>query len=141
MPETNVQEKKLIDCKECDGNCCRYIALQIDTPETPEDFDHLRWYLAHQQVVIFIEKNDWYLQVNTPCRYLQANHSCGHYEKRPQICRDYGWDEAGDTECHGTDRPCDHDEYFATLEELEAYLTRKGHVWASLKLYPNVIKS
>jgi Fe-S-cluster containining protein len=131
MSETQIKEREVIDCKTCEGNCCKYFALQLDTPETPEDYDHLRWYMAHQQVVLFIEKGDWYLQVNTPCRFLKPDHTCGMYEKRPQICRDYGWDENGDAECHGTDKPCDHDEYFASLEELEAYLTRHGLAWAS----------
>jgi Fe-S-cluster containining protein len=132
MPETQTPRPP-IDCRQCEGSCCRYFALQLDTPETPEDFDHLRWYMAHQQVAIFIEKKDWYLQVNTTCRFLQPDHSCGHYEQRPQICREYGWDEEGKPDCHGTDQACDHDEFFSTLEELEAYLIRKKLAWASQK--------
>ena len=122
-----------IDCQKCDGSCCRYFALQLDTPETPEDFDHLRWYMAHQQVAIFIEKNDWYLQVNNVCRFLLPNQSCANYEQRPQICREYGWDEEGKPDCHGSEQACDHDEFFNNLEELEAYLNRQGISWASKK--------
>jgi len=107
--------------------------MQIDTPRSREDFDHLRWYIAHQQVAIFVEGKSWFLQVNNPCRYLNADFGCAIYERRPKICRDYGWDASGKTDCHGMDKPCDHDAFFSTLEELEAYLTSKGKKWSSLK--------
>lgn len=126
-------ELPTLNCRECGGQCCRYFALQIDTPRSASDYDNLRWYLAHQQVAIFVEGRDWYLQINNPCRYLAADYSCAMYERRPQICRDYGWDASGETECHGAEKPCDHDHFFTTVEELEKYLTRKGKKWSSLK--------
>lgn len=122
-----------LNCHDCGGHCCRYFALQIDTPRSGEDFDHLRWYIAHHQVAIFIEGRAWYLQINNPCKFLQPDSSCGMYAHRPQICRDYGWDATGATECHGAEKPCDHDHFFSTLEELEAYLIQKGKKWASQK--------
>jgi len=125
-------EKNTLNCHTCGGQCCRYFALQIDRPRSAEDFDHIRWYLAHQNVAIFIEGKDWYLQVNNQCHYLSQDGKCRMYENRPQICRDYGWDDSGETECHGPDRASDHDYFFSTLEELEAYLIQKGKRWASL---------
>lgn len=121
-----------LNCNTCQGQCCRYFALQIDTPSTPHDYDNLRWYLAHRDVAVFIEGKDWYLQINNPCQHLTAEFTCGIYEQRPQICRDYGWDASGKTECHQSDKPCDHDHFFASREDLEAYLRERNLRWASM---------
>lgn len=128
-----LKAKPELNCTTCKGQCCRYFAMQIDTPDSPDEFDHIRWYLAHEKVAIFIEDEDWYLQVNTPCTHLSEDFSCGIYETRPQICRDYGWDPDGDVECHETDRPCDHDHYFSNLKELEKYLTDNAIEWTSMQ--------
>ncbi|MCD4814281.1 YkgJ family cysteine cluster protein [bacterium] len=135
MPITKVKKKSAaLDCISCQGQCCRYFALQIDTPRTLEDYDHLRWYIAHESIALFIEDKEWYMQVNNKCKHLQDDFKCGMYEERPQICRDYGWDESGDTECHGVNSATDHDIFFSDLKELEAYLVEKGKRWASLPL-------
>ena len=34
-------------CEGCGGLCCRSFILPIDTPETREDFDILRWLVLH----------------------------------------------------------------------------------------------
>lgn len=49
----------------------------------------MRWFVLHRDVLIFVEDGDWYIQFNTPCRALQADHRCGVYERRPAICREY----------------------------------------------------
>jgi Fe-S-cluster containining protein len=136
MSSTTVTEHATLNCSACGGQCCNYFALQIDTPTTAEEFDNLRWYLAHKQVAIFIEGTAWYLQINNPCQNLTPKGACGIYEQRPQICRDYGWDPSGKSECHGTDRPCDHDHFFSTREELEAYLIQKKKRWTSMPRSP-----
>ncbi len=76
-------------CEHCTAVCCRYIAIPLDTPETRRDFDDLRWFLIHESISIFVEDGDWYICLQTPCRHLQADHRCGIYETRPQICREY----------------------------------------------------
>lgn len=76
-------------CAECNGLCCRYFALPIDTPKTWADFDDIRWYLSHRGVSVFVEKGDWYLQVNARCKYLDSRHRCRQYPLRPRICRTY----------------------------------------------------
>src|SRR4029453_15484817 len=30
-------------CGSCIALCCRYLALEVDRPTTPRDFDDLRW--------------------------------------------------------------------------------------------------
>ncbi len=103
-------------CDRCSALCCRYFSLGIDTPETPEDFDNLRWYLSHEAVHIFVEDGDWYLSVQTPCKHLQADNRCGIYEDRPKICRQYSTDN-----CDYHVGSYDYEHYFTTPQQLEAY--------------------
>ena len=81
--------RKIVLCEYCTAKCCRYFALPIETPETFEDFEFIRWFLLHDRATVFQEDDDWYLLVHTMCEHLQADNRCGIYETRPQICRDY----------------------------------------------------
>ena len=80
-------------CDHCVGKCCRYFSLPIDTPTTWDDYDAIRWYLAHGQTLIYVNKGTWYLLVGTRCKYLRADNRCGIYHDRPKICRDYTTDD------------------------------------------------
>ena len=118
-------------CEHCTAKCCQYFALPIETPETREEFDNLRWYMYHgspaaaqagqgagvgsQPVQLFVDDGTWFLMVNLPCRHLQPDNRCGVYEIRPQICRDY------------TTKNCEYDGdglydmFFETPEQLHEY--------------------
>ena len=63
-------------CDHCTAKCCRYFALPIDTPESPRDFDFIRWYLLHGRASVFTEDGDWYLLVHTACKHLQTDNRC-----------------------------------------------------------------
>lgn len=76
-------------CDQCVALCCRYFAFQIETPKTHRDFEDLRWYLLHEDVLIFVEDSEWYIQINRKCRELLPDNRCGVYENRPTICREY----------------------------------------------------
>lgn len=104
-------------CEHCTGYCCRYIALPIDTPETREDFDSVRWYLIHDGIGAFVEDGAWYLTIQTNCRHLQPDFRCGIYETRPQICRDYSTDNC---DYHSGDYGWSH--HFSAPEHLDDYL-------------------
>jgi Fe-S-cluster containining protein len=114
-------------CHTCTGECCRHIALHIDTPTCKRDYDNLRWYLMHDRVKVGIDLDGaWLLEVATPCRYLQTDNRCAIYARRPRICRTYP----------GKDQTCEHDAgrspykvLFKTHQALERYLTRKGRQW------------
>ncbi|MFH1746647.1 MAG: YkgJ family cysteine cluster protein [Planctomycetota bacterium] len=92
-------------CEHCTGACCRYIALPIETPDTRPEFDDIRWYLLHENISVFVEDGEWFINMVTPCRHLQADNRCGIYATRPRICRqyttekcdyhsgDYGWEQ------------------------------------------------
>jgi len=84
----DVPEGKVL-CDYCTAKCCRYFALPIETPETYEDYEFIRWFLLHDRATVFKEDDDWYLLVHTECEHLQPDNLCGIYDTRPQICRDY----------------------------------------------------
>ena len=102
-------------CEHCTAKCCRYFALPIETPETREDLEYIRWYLLHDRATVFVEEGDWYLLVHTVCQHLGADHRCGIYATRPQICRDYSTDD-----CEYED-DWTYDQYFETPEQVWEY--------------------
>lgn len=102
-------------CDYCTAKCCRYFAFPIDTPKKRQDFDYLRWYLLHGRVAIFVEEGTWFLMVYADCKHLQADHRCGIYETRPQICRDYTTDN-----CEYDDDAL-YDMFFETPEQIWEY--------------------
>jgi uncharacterized protein len=102
-------------CDYCTGKCCRYFALPIETPETWEDYDHLRWYMLHGRVSLFVEEGTWYLVVHADCKHLLDDHRCGTYETRPAICRTYTTDE-----CEFEDDAC-YEQYFESPEQIWEY--------------------
>jgi len=76
-------------CDHCTGKCCRYFSLPIDTPTTWDDYDAIRWYLAHGRTLVYVEKGTWFLVVMTRCRYLTRDDRCAIYLGRPKICNEY----------------------------------------------------
>ncbi len=103
-------------CDQCAALCCRYFALPIDNPDTPRAFDDIRWYLIHQNVVVFIESKQWYVGVLNKCRHLQDDNRCGIYETRPKICREYTTDNC---DYHGGEY--DFEQLFTSAEQLQEY--------------------
>lgn len=106
-------------CEHCTGECCRYIALPIDEPETRRDFEDIRWYLMHEGVIVFVEEGDWYIQIRTTCKHLQPDFKCGVYETRPTICREY---KAEDCDYVGGDYKYEH--LFTLPEQIAEYAKR-----------------
>jgi uncharacterized protein len=102
-------------CDHCTGRCCRYFSLPIINPASWDDFDTIRWYLAHGQTLIYVEKKQWYLMVMTKCNYLRNDNRCGIYLNRPKVCRDYTTDR-----CEYDDE-WTFDKVFETPEQLWEY--------------------
>ena len=112
---------KRCQCERCTGLCCRYFALPIETPETKEDYDDIRWYLCHKDITVFVEEGDWYLNVKNKCRHLtEKGHRCDIYEKRPGICRKY---KHGD--CDFVEGEYDYELHFTNDREMEEYIKIK----------------
>jgi len=80
-------------CNKCGNRCCRYVAIEIDTPRTDQDFDDIRWYVAHRKVTVFKHDGVWHFNVDTKCKQLGNDGRCKIYDKRPRICREYDLDE------------------------------------------------
>lgn len=105
-------------CRTCGGGCCRHIALQIDTPDSEDDFDTLRWFLLHRGVKVFIDHDDsWNLEVATDCTAL-TDGRCAIYDRRPRICRDY---PPADDACEHEEPGTSYKVLFRTAEDLEAW--------------------
>jgi Fe-S-cluster containining protein len=102
-------------CNHCSGKCCRYFTVPIETPAGWDDYDAIRWYLAHGQTLVYVEKGTWYLVVMTRCQYLSRDDRCRIYLSRPKICQSYSIDE------------CEYDEdwifekVFETPEQIREY--------------------
>lgn len=108
-------------CKKCDGKCCRYFALPIDTPEDWGDFDDIRWYLCHEDITVFVEDGDWYLNVKNKCRYLsEKDYRCQNYDLRPRICRKYDTDS-----CDQTGDDYGYELHFTNDRQMEEYMRIK----------------
>ncbi len=96
-------------CEHCAAACCRYLALPMDKPTSRRDFDDIRWYLMHEGITVFVEEGDWYVQYQTRCKNLGADHLCQVYETRPEICREYEPGECDYTNGdYGYDHLCTH---------------------------------
>ncbi|MEN7982100.1 MAG: YkgJ family cysteine cluster protein [Nanoarchaeota archaeon] len=81
-------------CEKCNGKCCKYVAIEIDTPEDLEDFENIRWYVAHKNINVYVDEEDkWHIEFLTLCEFLGEKNKCEIYEKRPTICREYNQDE------------------------------------------------
>ncbi len=102
-------------CSYCTGKCCRYFALPIDEPTSWDDFDHIRWYMFHGRVAIFVDEGTWYLMVYADCEHLQADYRCGVYQDRPSICRSYTTDN-----CEYDNDAC-YDKFFESAEQIWEY--------------------
>ncbi len=121
----NPNKYDTLPCFECGAKCCRYVAVEIDTPKTKKEYDDIRWYLLHENIYIFIDHdNCWHIEFRTRCRSLADDHRCIEYETRPQICRDHGW-PIGTCEFFASP----YKVRFKTPEEYERYMDRKKIDW------------
>ncbi len=107
-------------CEKCVALCCRYFALPIDNPTDVTDYDNIRWYLLHENVVVFIEDGQWYIGVLTKCKHLQPDNRCGIYETRPRICRKYTTDNC---DYHGAEYG--YDKLFTSAEQLREFAEKE----------------
>jgi len=124
MPEITITSEN--KCSFCEGTkCCVYVTQEMETPRSIDDFDHMLWQMAHQDMQIYKDEDGWFLIAMNKCQFLQKNGGCGIYETRPQVCRDYSNDF------------CEYDEpaekhfefYFKTYESLDTYCRKRFKRW------------
>lgn len=108
-------------CASC-GKCCSHVTVEIDKPETKEDYEEVRWFTLHENVMVYIDdEGDWYIEFRTRCKALDEENRCDIYDKRPTICRKY---DADDCEQHGEGNY--YEIKFTKPSEVEAYMQLKG---------------
>ncbi len=113
-------------CSFCHRSiCCTYTTQEIDTPRSMDDFDHMLWQMAHQNIQIYKDEDGWFLLINNRCRFLKDEGGCSIYDSRPQVCRDYSNDY-----CE-YDEPAENgfDKFFDSYESLEAYCRKRFKKW------------
>jgi len=118
-------------CEKCAALCCRYIALPLDNPEDVRDYDNIRWYLMHENIVVFVEESQWYIGIFAKCKHLLPNNMCGTYLTRPRICRKYTTDNC---DYHGGEYG--YEELFTSADQLLQYAEKK--LGRKLPLKPKV---
>ena len=83
-------------CQGCVAHCCRYVAVEIDKPDTKWQYDQILWMLVHENVAVYIEADgEWYVEFKTKCSARGEANLCKIYEDRPRLCRDYSNETCG----------------------------------------------
>lgn len=108
-----------MNCLECNGECCKRLAIDIDEPEDEEDLEDLKWYLYHKGVSVYRdEEGDWCVQFETKCKQLNEKNLCKIYEKRPAVCRKYPSEK-----CEMNNEN-DCTEYFQDIKDVDNYIDK-----------------
>lgn len=108
----------MADCKDCNGKCCKYIALELDEPTDRDDWDKIRWFLSHKNVIVYLDHDDdWIIEFQTPCKYLDKNNRCKNYENRPNICKEHDPEE-----CEFSSGESPYQILLTCIEDLDEYL-------------------
>ncbi|MDH5446740.1 MAG: YkgJ family cysteine cluster protein [Gammaproteobacteria bacterium] len=113
-------------CAKCTQSiCCTYTTQEIPAPRSKDDFDHMLWQMAHQDIQIYKDEDGWFLVANNECRFLLPTGGCQIHATRPQVCRDYSNDF-----CE-YDEPAEKhfDHYFKTYENLLTYCRKRFKNW------------
>jgi Fe-S-cluster containining protein len=80
-------------CHAC-GQCCTYVAVEIDAPTAFDDYENIYWYTAHRGVSVYVDwDGDWYIEFQAVCEHLTPERTCGVYSVRPKMCSDFSSDE------------------------------------------------
>ncbi|MBD3314005.1 hypothetical protein GF345_06185 [Candidatus Woesearchaeota archaeon] len=109
----------MITCDDCNGMCCRKLAVHIDTPKTKDDFEDIKWYLYHEGISVYIDnEDDWLVMFPSKCRHLAKDGRCAIYDNRPPVCR-----EAEVSECERNIKEIKH--LFSEPEDLNNYLKKR----------------
>lgn len=108
------------NCTTCDAHCCRHVAVQIGKPRTKKEYDHIRWYLLHDNIWVSIDlQGNWLLEFRSPCKNITADFKCNDYENRPTICKEYPSEEEL---CERQSEDLAYTQLFKCVEDFEQYL-------------------
>lgn len=109
-------------CDQCTGTCCRDLSVEIDKPENFEDFETIKWFIAHKNVSVYIDvEGDWLIEFKTDCKFLDRNNLCRIYGERYKICAEHD-----PSECVMNSEEQHYERLFRTAEEVDAYMKEIG---------------
>ncbi len=109
-------------CGLCLADCCKEVAVSINSPKTKKDWDEIKWLVAHKNIQVFKDfENDWLVEFFTPCEKLDTKNRCTIYKKRPYICKNHPADN-----CIKTDPDKYYKVLFKNFEDVEKYLKEKN---------------
>jgi len=117
-------ETKNKTCEECNQECCRSVIVEIDEPTTKEDWEDIKWQVAHKNVKVIKDNDkDWCVEFLTDCNHLAENGKCEVYDKRPKMCNSH------DPESCIINGEGDYYEIiFHSIEDVEKYLAENSDV-------------
>ncbi|MDD4250883.1 MAG: YkgJ family cysteine cluster protein [Candidatus ainarchaeum sp.] len=111
-----------ISCKTCLADCCKEVAVSINTPKTKKDWDEIKWLVLHKNVQVYKDfENDWLVEFFTPCEKLSKTNKCTIYKKRPLICKEHQ-----SKNCIKTGPQDYYKILFKTINDVEKYLQQKN---------------
>jgi Fe-S-cluster containining protein len=117
-------------CEGC-ANCCKDVSVEMDKPEDFEDFETVKWMIAHQNVTVYIDHDDdWLVEFATRCKFLDESNKCKIYKERYKMCSEHDPEECvmnGDEEHYKKifRTADDVDEYMKEIGFYEKYLEEK----------------
>ncbi len=120
MAASNGKDQFAICTQDCGARCCRYITVEIAAPRSHDDWDEMRWWLAHEGVVVSKSDEGWLLHIETRCGNLRADNACAIYPHHMRTCEDY---DASNCEYTG---PLDQDFELHSELDLARYLEKRG---------------
>jgi Fe-S-cluster containining protein len=81
---------KIKSCEECKGACCKDVAIEIDEPEDFDDFEDIKWLIAHENVNVYLDnEHDWLVEFKTRCKFLDEKNRCKIYHNRYKVCGEH----------------------------------------------------
>lgn len=116
---TPAKDQFTICTRDCRGRCCRYVTVPIDTPLGHDDWDEMRWWLAHEGVTVSKDEDGWMLQVATRCKNLRPDNACAIYPHHMDTCKEY------DAETCEFTGPIDQDFELRSEVDLARYIERR----------------
>lgn len=109
-------------CTGCVAHCCRYVSVEIDTPDTKWQYDQILWMLVHENISVYVEHDGtYYVEFRTRCSALSEANLCKIYESRPRLCREYS-----NETCTIWSKESPHRVRWEDPESYAEYLERKG---------------
>jgi Fe-S-cluster containining protein len=108
-------------CTRClPAKCCMYFSLEIDAPENKRDYDDFLWFLAHENVSIYLFNDDWFLMLHNKCKFInKESNLCTIYDTRPKMCREHTIED-----CE-FDSDYEFDEHFKSYDDLKRWMKKQ----------------